>query len=179
MAYPRSYFGTIASTTVVRLNRGAGDFYLGHTLIVRALALAVVLCASVTCAARDLALIVNKASSVKMLSSSELNKLAIAAEAKWPGGGKITIIMRDPSTPAMSIALEKFFETTPEKAKGMIAANPTYFVIVKSDADVIRMVEGLPGALGLIDIYSITSGVNVVKVNGKLPLEQGYALHGN
>jgi hypothetical protein len=41
------------------------------------------------------------------------------------------------------------------------------------------MVESLPGAVGLIDIYSITSGVNVVKVNGKLPLEPGYVLHGN
>jgi hypothetical protein len=61
----------------------------------------------------------------------------------------------------------------------MIGANPNYFVIVKSDADVIRMVERLPNAVGLIDVYSITSGVNVVKVNGKLPLEQGYALHGN
>jgi hypothetical protein len=87
--------------------------------------------------------------------------------------------MRDPGTPAMALAVEKFFETTPEKAKALISANPAYFVIVKSDADVIRMVEGLPGAVGLIDIYSITSGVNVVKVNGKLPLEQGYMLHGN
>jgi len=139
----------------------------------------VILCASVPCVARDIALIVNKSSAVKTLTSAELNKLASAAEAKWPGGAKITIIMRDPATAAMSIALEKFFDTTPEKAKALIAANPSYFVIVKSDAEVIRMVEGLPGAMGLIDIYSITSSVNVVKVNGKLPLEQGYALHGN
>ncbi len=137
------------------------------------------MCASVTCAARDLALIVNKSSPVKTLNTAELTKLATASEAKWPAGGKITIVLRDPSTPAMTIALEKFFEMTVEKTKTIISANPSYFVVVKSDADVIRLVEGLPGAVGLIDIYSITSSVNVVKVNGKLPLEQGYPLHGN
>jgi len=35
------------------------------------------------------------------------------------------------------------------------------------------------GAVGLIDIYSIASSVNLGKVNGKLPLVAGYALHGN
>jgi hypothetical protein len=79
----------------------------------------------------------------------------------------------------MRVAAEKLFGTNAEKIKALIAANPGYFVIVNSDADVIRMVESLAGAVGLIDIYSITSGVNVVKLNGKLPLEPGYALHGN
>ena len=131
------------------------------------------------CAARDLAVIVNKASSVRTLTSAELGKLASASLSTWPAGAKVTFILRDPSTPAMKVAAERFFAATSDKIKAMIAANPGYFVIVKSDADVIRMVESLPGAVGLIDIYSITSSVNVVKVNGKLPLEPGYALHGN
>jgi ABC-type phosphate transport system substrate-binding protein len=135
--------------------------------------------AASVCAARDLAVIVNKSSSVRTLSSAELGKLASASLSTWPGGGKVTIILRDPSTPAMKVAAEKFFDASADKIKALIAANPAYFVIVNSDADVIRMVESLSGAIGLIDIYSITSSVNVVKVNGKLPLEPGYALHGN
>jgi hypothetical protein len=31
----------------------------------------------------------------------------------------------------------------------------------------------------LVDVYSITGGVNVLKIGGKLPLEPGYSLHGN
>ena len=77
------------------------------------------------------------------------------------------------------MALEKFFGTTSDKINALMSANPSYFVMVKSDSEVIRMVESLSGAVGLIDIYSITSGVNVVRVNGKLPLEPGYVLHGN
>ena len=140
---------------------------------------AVLLSALLSCAARDLAVIVNKSSQVKTLTSTDLGKLANASLAAWPGGGKVTLILRDPTAPAMRMALEKFFGSTTEKVKAVIAANPGYFVVVNSDADVIRMVESLSGAVGLIDIYSITSGVNVVKVNGKLPLEPGYALHGN
>ena len=137
------------------------------------------LSASALCSARDLALIVNKANSVRTLTSSDLGKLANASLPTWPGGSKVTFILRDPTTPAMKIALEKIFGTTSDKIKSIMAASPGYFVVVNSDAEVIRLVESLPGAVGLIDIYSITSGVNVVKVNGKLPLEPGYALHGN
>jgi hypothetical protein len=40
-------------------------------------------------------------------------------------------------------------------------------------------VESMPGAVGLVDVYSITGSVSVVKIGGKLPLESGYQLHGN
>jgi hypothetical protein len=172
----------LPSTPVLRLNRGAGSGGIipPQLGIIRVVALGVLLLSAVLpCAARDLAVIVNKASQVKTLSSSELGKLANASLAAWPSGGKVTLILRDPNAPAMKIAMEKFFGATAEKIKAVLAANPGYFVVVKSDADVIRMVESLAGAVGLIDIYSITSSVNVVKVNGKLPLEPGYALHGN
>ncbi len=137
------------------------------------------LAATALCSARDLALIVNKANSVRTLSSAELGKLANAALPNWPGGSKVTFILPDPKTPAMKLALEKMFGASADKIKSLMATNPGYFVVVNSDAEVIRMVESLPGAVGLIDIYSITSGVNVMRVNGKLPLEPGYALHGN
>ena len=37
----------------------------------------------------------------------------------------------------------------------------------------------VPGAVGVVDVYSINSSVVVVKIAGKLPLEPGYLLHGN
>jgi hypothetical protein len=37
-------------------------------------------------------------------------------------------------------------------------------------------VESIPGAVGLVDVYSLNGKVNVLKVDGKLPLEQGYVL---
>jgi hypothetical protein len=51
--------------------------------------------------------------------------------------------------------------------------------IVGSDEDLLRMVESTPGAVGILDVYSINSSVKVLRVDGKLPFDMGYALKGN
>jgi hypothetical protein len=38
-------------------------------------------------------------------------------------------------------------------------------------------VEATPGAVGLVDVSSIKGNINVVKVDGKLPTEEGYLPH--
>ena len=58
-------------------------------------------------------------------------------------------------------------------------ANHPAIVVVDSDDALVERVESTAGAVGLVDVYSITGGVRVVKVAGKLPLEPGYPLHGN
>jgi ABC-type phosphate transport system substrate-binding protein len=170
----------IAFRSLLRLNRRTAGGAIIRIRILRGIVLALLLLGSFNlCSARDLALIVNKSNSVHTLTSADLGKLASGSLTSWPAGGKVAFILRDPESPAMKIALEKLFAAPADKIKAVIAANPAYFVVVRSDSEVIRMVESLSGAVGLIDIYSITSGVKVLKVNGKLPLEAGYALHGN
>jgi hypothetical protein len=39
------------------------------------------------------------------------------------------------------------------------------------------MIQSTPGAVGLVEIHSIDNSVNVVKVDGKLPMESGYLPH--
>jgi hypothetical protein len=50
--------------------------------------------------------------------------------------------------------------------------------IVDSEADLLRTVEATPGAVGIVDVYSINSSVKVLRVDGKLPFDVGYALKG-
>jgi ABC-type phosphate transport system substrate-binding protein len=52
-------------------------------------------------------------------------------------------------------------------------------VVATSDEDLVNRVASTPGAIGVVDVYSINSSVAVVKIGGKLPLEPGYLLHGN
>jgi hypothetical protein len=52
-------------------------------------------------------------------------------------------------------------------------------VVVSSDDELVSRVASIPGAVGVVDVYSINSSVAVVKLAGKLPLEPGYLLHGN
>jgi hypothetical protein len=50
--------------------------------------------------------------------------------------------------------------------------------IVDNEVDLLRTVEATPGAVGIVDVYSIDSSVKVLRVDGKLPFDLGYALKG-
>lgn len=136
-------------------------------------------------AAKDLAVISNKSSSTTSISLSELIKICKADTTRWPDGKLVTFVLRDPASPDMKVALEKIYGMSAEAVNALITnvnhghVNRPAIVVVNSDDGVIKKVESTPGAIGLVDVYSITSAVSVVKVGGKLPLEPGYSLHGN
>ena len=93
--------------------------------------------------------------------------------------------MRAPSTPEMRVFVEKVYELPEAQLKEVIATanhgriNHPAIMIVDSDEDLVNKVASIPGAIGVVDVYAINSSVAVIKVSGKLPLEPGYALHGN
>lgn len=156
---------------------------MSHRKIVPAF-LIVVLSVSAA-AARDLAVISNKANSLAAISLPDLVKVCKAQTNRWPDGKPVTLIMRAPSAPVMKLFLEKVYEMPEEQIKDLIAtanhgrANHPAIMIVESDEDLVSKVASIPGAVGIVDVYAINSSVSVVKLAGKLPLEPGYLLHGN
>lgn len=152
----------------------------------RTLSVLLFLAASVSlAAARDLALISNKANSVSVITLPDLVKVCKGQTNRWPDGKSVTFIMRNPSTPEMKLFLEKIYELPEAQVKDVIATanhgrmgHPAV-MIVDSDEDLVNKVASLPGAVGVVDVYAINSSVAVVKLAGKLPLEPGYLLHGN
>lgn len=139
--------------------------------------LALSLCAS--CAARQIAVVVDKTNNVGGLTSADLAKVFKCDKSKWPDGKTVVLVMRDPSSPEMKTALEKLYHMKPEELKSLVAAHHQTVLVVPTEEDILRSVESIPGAVGLVDVYSINSRVNVLRVDGKLPLEQGYFLKGN
>jgi hypothetical protein len=136
-------------------------------------------------AARDLAVVSNKSNGVSAISLPELVKVCKGQTNKWPDGKSVTFIMRAPSTPEMKPVLEKIYDGPESVVKEIIATanhgrigHPA-IMIVDSDEDLVNKVASIPGAIGVVDVYSINSSVAVVKLAGKLPLEPGYVLHGN
>jgi hypothetical protein len=82
----------------------------------------------------------------------------------------------------MRYAIQKLFGVEAPELKSLLAKlNETRKVlkIVGTDEDLFRTVEVTPGAVGLVDVYSINSSVKVLRVDGKLPFDPGYALKGN
>ncbi len=135
--------------------------------------------------AKDLALISNKSNEVVAITLPELVKICKGQVSRWPDGKPVSFITRDPTAPEMRLLLEKVYGMSKDEVKATIAsanhsrANHPAIVVVDSDEAVVKKVESLPGAVGLVDVYSISGAVTVLKVGGKLPLEPGYPLHGN
>lgn len=135
--------------------------------------------------ARDLAVVSNKANGLSVITLPDLVKVCKAQTNRWPDGKPVTLIMRAPSAPEMKMVLDKIFELPEPQVIELIAAanhgraNHPAIVVVDSDEDLVNKVASIPGAVGVVDVYSINSSVSVVKLAGKLPLEPGYLLHGN
>jgi hypothetical protein len=129
--------------------------------------------------AKQLAVIVDKTNNLGGLSATDLAKVFKFDNHKWPDGRSVILILRDPSTPEMQTAIQKLYHMQADEFKALLAAHQSGVIIVRSEEELLKSVESIPGAVGLVDVYSINSRVNVLKVDGKLPLEQGYYLKGN
>jgi hypothetical protein len=133
--------------------------------------------------AKDLAVVVNKANDTKAISANDLAKLLKTNTKKWSNGQDVIVVMRDPTAPAMRIVVQKVFGIPADQVKALATAanqgrSTPSFVFADSDDMVLKLVAASAGAIGLTDVYAINSSVNVVKVDGKMPLEPGYLLHG-
>ena len=134
--------------------------------------------------ARDLALVSNKSNAMSAISLTDLAKVCKAQTSRWPDGKPVTFVMRAPSVPAMKVFLEKVYGMSESEVNGLIATsnhgrlNHPAIVVATSDEELVNKVASVPGAIGVVDVYSINSSIEVVKLAGKLPLEPGYLLHG-
>jgi hypothetical protein len=61
--------------------------------------------------------------------------------------------------------------------RAFVEAHKDRIVLVDTDADVLKMVQSEPGAIGMIEVRSLDNSVNLVHVDGKLPMEFGYLPH--
>jgi len=50
---------------------------------------------------------------------------------------------------------------------------------VGNDEELLQTVVATPGAVGIVDLYSVNSAVKVLKVDGRLPFDVDYELKGN
>src|SRR6266567_153978 len=131
---------------------------------------------------KNMAVVVSAGSKLADVSLADLTKLCKGTLKTWPDGKNFTLVMRDPESPEMRSAAQKLFGAAPGEIKAMIGRlNEARLTvkIVDNDEDLLRTVEATPGAAGVIDVYAINSTVKVLRVDGKLPFDIGYALKGN
>jgi len=128
------------------------------------------------CFAHHMAVIVNRDNNTGEIPSAHLAKIFRLEIRKWADGREVMIVLhRDLG--GETLTLERLTRMSSNELKSFIASHKESFTFADSDADVLRFVEATPGAVGLVEVRSIDDQVNVLKVDGKLPMEAGYLPH--
>jgi len=131
---------------------------------------------------KNWALVTSSGNKLQEVSMAELAKLCKGAQRTWPDGRNFTLVIHNPESPEMRAPIQKLFGVAPSEMKLLIAKlneSRPIIRIVESDEELLRVVEATPGAVGLVDIYTINSAVKVLRIDGKLPFDTGYVLKGN
>jgi ABC-type phosphate transport system substrate-binding protein len=128
------------------------------------------------CFAHHTAVVVNKDNPVENVTSAHLAKIVRGEVKKWPDGKNIILVLHKDSE-GEDETLERLNRMSSVEWKAFLAAHRDSILFVDTDADVLKTVQGEAGAIGLIDVHSVDNSINVVHVDGKLPMEFGYLPH--
>jgi ABC-type phosphate transport system substrate-binding protein len=128
------------------------------------------------CFAHHMAVVVNKDNGLGEVSSAHLAKILRLEVTKWHDGKDVILVLHKNSSGEMT-TLERLNKMSSNELKSFLAAHKGSITTVDSDEDVLKVVETMSGAVGLVDVRSINDQVNVVRVDGKLPMEDGYLPH--
>jgi hypothetical protein len=143
--------------------------------------LLLVLCAAVPLLAgvKNWAVIAAAGSKLQDVSLADLSKYCKGTQKAWPDGRNFMLVVRNPNSPEMRDAMQKLFGTAGPEVKApttQSGESRPVMKVVDTDEDLIRTVAATPGAIGLLDVYSINSSVKVLRVEGRLPFDAGYSL---
>lgn len=130
---------------------------------------------------KNMAVVVSSGSKLADVSLVDLAKYCKGALKEWPDGKNFVMVLKNPEAPEMHVALQKLFGSGAEAKVAIAKLNGTRTAVkvVDTDEDLLHTVDITPGAVGIIDVYAINSSVKVLRVDGKLPFDVGYALKGN
>jgi phosphate transport system substrate-binding protein len=131
---------------------------------------------AVPCFAHHMAVIVSPDNSVQDVSSAQLSKIFRSETKKWPSGRSITLVLHRASA-GEAVTVERLNKMSAREWQSWVSEHHDSVKVVDSDEEVLSSVASTPGAIGLIDVRSVNDRVKVVRVDGKLPLEDGYLPH--
>jgi hypothetical protein len=133
-------------------------------------------------AIKNMAVVISAGSKVSEVPLADLVKLIKGTQKSWADGKNFLLVIKNPEAPEMHVVSQKLFGDAGSDIKGAIAKMNESRVTIKivgSDEELLHIVEATPGAVGIIDVYSINSSVKVLRVDGKLPFDAGYTFKGN
>jgi ABC-type phosphate transport system substrate-binding protein len=136
-------------------------------------------------AVRPLAVVVHKTSKVDNLSAAELREILTGELRTWPDSTAVVVIEQPEDNLTQREMLHVLLRTTQAGYSRLLlqaqfqGKQPPLIKVLNSDEGAIKFVWNVPGAISVVDALaasSATSQVKAVRLDGKLPGENGYLL---
>lgn len=130
----------------------------------------------------EIAIIVNKDNAVEDISFTDLVRIFKMEKKFWDDGSQIYLIMQGSRSPEKEAILKTVYKMGDQELKQFWLAKifqgsvPSFPKVIASNQSVKAFVRQVPNAVGYIDAAYADDSVKVLKVNGKLPGEDGYKL---
>lgn len=126
--------------------------------------------------AHHLAVVVAKDNNVESVTSAMLAKMFKAETRRWPDGKSVILVLHKDSL-TQTETLQQLNKMSEGDLKTFLASHKDLVLFADTDADLLKKVETVPGAIGLVDVRSINDKIKVLKVDGRWPMEEGYLPH--
>lgn len=138
--------------------------------------LALALGLAAPCFAHHMAVVVSKQNAVSAMTSAQSSKILLAETKSWPDGKAINVVLHRASA-GEGVTLQRLNKMSAQQWQAWIRDHKDSIKLVDSDSDVLSYVASTPGAIGLVELHSVNDRVTVVRIDGKVPLEEGYLPH--
>jgi len=131
-----------------------------------------------------LTVIVNHSNPIESISKTQLRELLMGQIDQWANKSQITLVQREPTSQAFQKTLQLILRMTEAEYSRWLLQSEfrgrklPLIKILNSDESASKFVFNVPGAVAITDGVpsgSISSEIKILRVDGKLPGDPGYA----
>lgn len=129
-----------------------------------------------------IAIVVHKDTDVESLTMGELRNIFLANQQFWPDRSRIILLVRAPESDERDFVLNSIYQMDEGEfrkywiGKMFRAEVPRGPKIVFSTDMTLDLIVAIPGAISFMRADNVTDDVKVLRVDGKLPSDDGYPL---
>ena len=130
----------------------------------------------------DIAVVVNPSVAVENLSLAELRRILLGDREFWSAGARVTLLIRAPIARERDAVVRDVCQMTEAQfrqhwiGKVFRADTPSAPKIVYSSEMAMDQVSRTPGAITFVAGPITNKNVKVIRIDGRLPGQQGYRL---
>ena len=139
-------------------------------------------CADEVAASSAIAIVVHKDTEVDNLSLAVLRSIFLADQQFWKNRKRIILLVRAPQSDERDFVLNRIYQMSEAQfrqywiGKMFRAEVPRGPKIVFSTDMTLELVIAIPGSISFMRADDVSDDVKLVRVDGKLPSEDGYPL---